>query len=375
MRIASSSVSLAATHRYERTETRSSSLRLSVGAPAATAGLAPPGVRAGWADGPPGVRAGWRDRVDLSPAATRELAAGRAASGLAGAETCCPIEDGDPSLTANLRVAIAIVEHLTGRRVQLLRTERVGAAADPTAPGATGGAGSGTAAGPAATPWELAIDHHHRIEEHEHTTVVAHARVTFEDGSEREIALELGMSRRFVEEVGFSLRLGGSAEPIDPLVVTLSPEAASFGSDHLRFDLDLDGTTNDVRMTGGTSHYLVHDRDGDGRITDGSELFGPRTGDGFAELAAHDLDGNGWIDLGDPIFHELRLAVSDGEGGVVLRGLEELGVAAIGVASVTSPFSVRDRDGATPVGQIQATGLVLLRDQGVGTVQHVDLHL
>lgn len=29
-------------------------------------------------------------------------------------------------------------------------------------------------------------------------------------------------------------------------------------------------------------------------INDGNELFGPQTGDGFAQMATHDEDNNGW---------------------------------------------------------------------------------
>ena len=40
------------------------------------------------------------------------------------------------------------------------------------------------------------------------------------------------------------------------------------------------------------SGYLALDKNGDGTINDGSELFGTRNGDGFADLAQYDEDGN-----------------------------------------------------------------------------------
>jgi hypothetical protein len=45
----------------------------------------------------------------------------------------------------------------------------------------------------------------------------------------------------------------------------------------------------------------------DGRVNDGRELFGPITGDGFAELAAYDDDGNNWIDENDGIYDNLSI--------------------------------------------------------------------
>lgn len=42
-----------------------------------------------------------------------------------------------------------------------------------------------------------------------------------------------------------------------------------------------------------------------GKIDDGSELFGARTGNGFNELAKYDSDNNHFIDAGDPVFSNL----------------------------------------------------------------------
>lgn len=219
----------------------------------------------------------------------------------------------------------------------------------------------------------IAFEHYHRIEEAEQTMVRAAATVTMEDGSTRSVQLELAMSRRFVQEHLTRVNVVLGERPVDPLVITLAPQGARFGPGVLHFDLDLDGSPDTVRMTAGPSAYLVDDRDGNGAITDGSELFGPRTGDGFAELAALDEDGNGWIDPGDQAYHRLRLAFATGVGEVALRGLAESGVAAIGVDRVASPF--RATYGDESVGQVRSTGLVLLGSGGVGTVQHVDLFL
>jgi hypothetical protein len=45
--------------------------------------------------------------------------------------------------------------------------------------------------------------------------------------------------------------------------------------------------------------------------TNGAELFGARSGDGFAELAALDGDGNGWIDEGDAAWQAWHDALMD----------------------------------------------------------------
>lgn len=92
--------------------------------------------------------------------------------------------------------------------------------------------------------------------------------------------------------------------------------------------------------------WLVLDRDGDGVINDGSEMFGnvtpqpqPAPGtlrNGFLALAQYDDDRNDTIDDNDQIFAELRLWQDVDHDGVSqpreLHTLTELGVAGISLA-------------------------------------------
>jgi hypothetical protein len=92
--------------------------------------------------------------------------------------------------------------------------------------------------------------------------------------------------------------------------------------------------------------WLVLDRDGDGVINDGSEMFGnatpqPQPADGtlrngFLALAQYDDDGSGTIDEHDAIFPELRLWQDRDHDGVSqpaeLHTLPELGVAGVSLA-------------------------------------------
>ena len=91
----------------------------------------------------------------------------------------------------------------------------------------------------------------------------------------------------------------------------------------------------------GSSAYLARDLDGNGAVDSGKELFGPTTGNGFAELATHDADRNGWIDEADPIWGDLRLWRPDTTGAGRLTTLAAEGVGAIAVASVATPFTVK----------------------------------
>lgn len=322
-------MTMAATHRFARSEETSAEMRTWLSRPAAL------------------ERSGRSDRFDLSA---------QAADAINGCAGC----DDEPTTTdPKLRVLIAIIEKFTGRPVHAVDASEVTGG---------GGAAATSAPMPRGRGWGMQIDAVHRVEETEHTAVSIRASITDADGTQRELRLDLTMSRHFVEESRLRIR-AGDAPMKDPLIVTLDGSMAHLGDDTTSFDLDVDGTNDRVRLTAGTSSYLVRDLDGNGAITDGRELFGAISGDGFADLAALDDDGNGWIDEGDAAFTELSLAGPDG-----LRSLADAGVGAISVRSVDSPFTITGgADGSTVLGQVQSTGMVVRADGGVGSVQHVDL--
>jgi hypothetical protein len=98
----------------------------------------------------------------------------------------------------------------------------------------------------------------------------------------------------------------------------------SSATEGVSFDLDADGTPERRAWTLGGSDdaWLALDRNGNGTIDGGAELFGDRTSqpippagvemNGFLALAEFDRswqggDGNGWIDSHDAIFSNLRL--------------------------------------------------------------------
>lgn len=207
------------------------------------------------------------------------------------------------------------------------------------------------------------------LEEHEKTEVAAQGRVHTADGREIAFDLALTMARdyRQATETEESRRI----ELKDPLVINFGGQAAELSARRVSFDLDADGTPELVPELGAACGYLAFDADCDGRIKDGSELFGAageHAGQGFADLARHDADRNGWIDEADPAWSALGVWFPDGE----IKPLKEAGVGAIGLASVASPFALKDGQNNT-LGQIRRSGIYLGEDGSVGTVQQIDL--
>jgi hypothetical protein len=129
---------------------------------------------------------------------------------------------------------------------------------------------------------------------------------------------------------------------------------------------------NQISFVGSGSGFLCLDLNGDGRINDGSELFGPRTGNGFAELAAYDEDGNGWIDEADSIYERLRIWTRDAQGQDILFALGAKGIGAIYLGYSDTQFSMRDSQNQEN-GQLRSTGVFLREDGSAGSIQQVDL--
>jgi hypothetical protein len=209
------------------------------------------------------------------------------------------------------------------------------------------------------------------LQESETTQVVAEGRVLTADGREISFRIALQMSRQYLEVSSQSLQLD-AAQRKDPLVLNFAGTAAQLGDQRFEFDLDADGSTESLPVLLRGSGFLVFDRNGNGLADDGSELFGAQSGNGFAELALLDEDGNGWLDAGDSAFADLRIGFVGAQGIERLRSLEQLGVAAIGLAHVDSRFDLRGARNSD-LGQVRASGVYLREDGRAGLAQQIDL--
>ena len=152
--------------------------------------------------------------------------------------------------------------------------------------------------------------------------------------------------------------------PESPILINLRNDLANYHltspSQGVTFDIDGDSVSEQVAWThqGSDVAFLALDRNRNGLIDDGSELFGNSTRKSDGSVAVNgfdallDLDGgpsqsDGKLSASDAIFVDLRLWVDRNHNGVTDQG-ELLSLAgeqftAIFVASVDSPR--RDRNG------------------------------
>lgn len=209
-------------------------------------------------------------------------------------------------------------------------------------------------------------------EEAEYTSFQTTGTAVTADGRELKFHVNFEMSRQFVEYSNTSVDFG-APQLTDPLVVNLGTSVASVTDQTFRFDLDADGTMDTIPMLAQGSGYLALDKNGDGVINDGSELFGTASGNGFADLAAYDSDGNGWIDEADQIFDRLRIWSKGPDGKDVLVGLGAAGIGAIYLGSADTEFSLNSAHDNSTNAVVRQTGIFLYENGNVGTIQHVDM--
>lgn len=225
---------------------------------------------------------------------------------------------------------------------------------------------------PAAAGFGIEYDRRESYSEFEQTDFSASGTVKTADGREISFQLELSMSRSYHEESNVSLRLGDAARKVDPLVLNFAGTAAQLADQRFAFDLDADGDQEQINFVAPGSGFLVFDRNQDGRINDGRELFGPMSNDGFAELAALDDDSNGWIDENDAAFSELQIWSRDAAGEDSLQSLAAAGVGAIALSHLSTPFAIKNHANELQ-GQVRSTGIFLQEDGTAGTINQIDL--
>ena len=137
------------------------------------------------------------------------------------------------------------------------------------------------------------------------------------------------------------------AWPRDPILLDLDGdglETVGLNASNVHFDFDADGVLTKTGWAGRDDALLVWDRNANGRIDTGAELFGDFTPlpngtlapNGFAALAALDANNDGILDASDPAFAELKLwrdTSQDGQTGIgELISLQDAGIVSLNLA-------------------------------------------
>lgn len=208
--------------------------------------------------------------------------------------------------------------------------------------------------------------------EYENTKFSTQGIAKTSDGRQISFNVDLEMSRSF--SAHYQSFTQTDYIKTDPLVINVDSSVASVSDQKFLFDLDSDGKEENISYLNKGSGFLAIDKNNDGTINDGSELFGTKSGDGFADLKEYDKDQNGWIDENDEVFNNLKIWTKNDDGTDRLISLKEAGVGALYLGHASTEFSLNNDSNKTNA-VIQSTGVYLKENGQAGTLQHIDLVL
>lgn len=223
-----------------------------------------------------------------------------------------------------------------------------------------------------ANVWTVTNYTEYTYEEAETLNFETTGKVVTKDGRTIEFGMEIAMSRAYVETTE-ELSCGTKVILTDPLVISLNSNPIGVSDQKWQFDIDGDGSCDSISMLSKGSGFLAYDRDGDGVIGSGLELFGAKTGNGFAELLEFDEDGNNWIDENDSIYSKLSVWAKDDSGEDKLLSLKEANVGAIYLASMATNYALKSMEDNEQNAQLRRSGMYLTESGVATSIQQLDL--
>jgi hypothetical protein len=278
-------------------------------------------------------------------------------------------ESGDVTADLNLRILQLLIERLTGKKVSisdlkaLIRAEDAPAVKVPSQNDTPQGGARNSGFG-------AVYEYHASHYEAETTSFAAQGKILTADGKQVDFSVQLNMMREYSSQKDETIRIGNALK--DPLVINFEGNAVELAQTKFAFDLNADGEKEQIAFVGPGSGFLALDKNGDNIINNGTELFGPGSGNGFNELAAYDTDGNDWIDENDAVYGNVRIWTKDNAGNDQLLTLRQKGIGALFLGNAATPFSLKNDENEL-AGQVRSTGIFLQENGAVGTLQQIDL--
>lgn len=210
------------------------------------------------------------------------------------------------------------------------------------------------------------------VSETEATHFNSTGTVVTADGRTIDFNISMEMSRSFMDT---SETLTSQTQYIltDPLVIQLEDAPDTISDQKWYFDIDGNGKEEEISQLAKGNGFLALDENNNGKIDDGSELFGTKSGNGFKDLSAYDEDGNGWIDENDSVYSKLKIWVKDASGNDKLVGLGQADIGAIYLGAANTQFTHAAADTNETQAVVRQTGFYLHESTGAaGIVQQID---
>ena len=288
-------------------------------------------------------------------------------------ETCScnnEVEGMGPTSELDVSLEKLIAEILSGKKIKIIRLDEVQGADQGIEEMPQEKVPEAQGAGNNRQGWGLEIKNEEVHQEKEDVSFTAHGIVKTSDGKGYGFSLHLDMNREYVEKNNLTFRAGDALS--DPLVINLMGNPAQLSNVKFAFDINSDGKEEQMSALKPGSGFLAIDVNGDGIINDGTELFGPQTGNGFSELTPYDSDGNRWIDENDDAYRKLGVLTFDEEGNRNLESLKDKGIGAIYTPYSPTQFDLREQGTNALLGRVMKSGIYLSEQGQAATVQQVD---
>ncbi len=168
--------------------------------------------------------------------------------------------------------------------------------------------------------------------------------VQTEDGRTIDFLMQLDFANTFHQESSGEV-FQNAQKWLDPLVISLTGQVPTIGEGTFEFDLNSDGQAEHLKQLGAGLGFIAFDKNRDGNINNGTELFGATSGQGFSELAQYDDDRNGWIDENDSIYHQLKVwQPASQDQPERLISFSEADVGAIFLHATDTPYTFTDEN-------------------------------
>ncbi len=252
----------------------------------------------------------------------------------------------DGNLNAKLRTTVAILEELTGQKMSMSSFSSESSSSLKQQ--------KFNINGEKQVGWGLEIINSYTLNEEQSLNISSSGKVMTEDGREIDFSLNIQFHREFSLTQSSAFRAGDALS--DPLVISLDG-SSPIGQGRFDFDLIKGNDIEHIPYLADNNGFLTLDKNNDGKVNDGSELFGPKSGDGFIELAELDEDKNGWIDENDSAFKSLKLWFKTAEDDRTIT-LKEAGIGALSLSAIDGNFDFKDSSNTT-LAQLQKTSVAL----------------
>jgi hypothetical protein len=175
----------------------------------------------------------------------------------------------------------------------------------------------------------LSMDLNVRIREF---TASVSSRRTTSDGVTEETSASITVSEI---EVNARVRSNQNSQKQDPLTLDLNGNGKFDMNGKTYFDINADGKDEYMPFVSDGDGILVLDKNNNGRIDDGKEIFGDQNGkdNGFEELRRYDENNDNIIDWKDKVYNRLQLwGDFNKDGKNELKSLNRTGIESISLA-------------------------------------------